>query len=88
MKSIKPANKVLFCQPDEPETKTASGILLDLNKAEQPKIATVKAIGRDVEYSVGDRIVYKSYSTSDIKLDGVEYFLISDEDVLGTVVEG
>ena len=37
------------------------------------------------QVKVGDRIIYKSYSTNDVKLDKVEYILVKEEDILATV---
>ena len=88
MQTIRPAKNQLFCQPDEAEKKTASGLLLTDNAAEAPKTAKVINVGDGVQYfSSKDTIVYKSYSTTDVKLDGKDYFLIAEDDVLGTVVE-
>ena len=63
--------------------------------AEKPKIAKVLAtgpgkVGDDneripVSVKVGDRIVYKSYSTTELKIDGKEYILVKEEDILATV---
>jgi chaperonin GroES len=49
-------------------------------------LAEVKAIGPDVKgIKVGDRIVYKEYSTTELTIDGVEYLIVKEEDVLATV---
>lgn len=85
MKTIKPAKNILFCQPDKAEDKT-SGFLLTADSVEAPQTATVVATSTD-DYAVGDTIVYKAYTTSDIKLEDKEYFLIAVEDVLGVVVD-
>ncbi len=87
MQTISPAPKVLFCKPKEKETVTRSGFFLAEEEALAPQIAEVINIGEGVTYKPHDQIVYKSYTTSDIKLDGNEYFLINEEDVLGKVVE-
>lgn len=65
---------------------TTSGFLLPEEAASAPQIAEVINAGDCCSYKSKDRIVYKSYSTTDITLEGKDYFLISDEDVLGTVV--
>jgi chaperonin GroES len=86
--TIRPTKDMLFCKPAEAETQTKSGFILAASAAEKPKIAEVINIGEGVKgIQQRDRIVYKSYATSDIKLEGVEYFLISQEDVLGVVVD-
>lgn len=88
MQTIKPALKQLFCKPEEAEKKTASGLFLMGDGIEKPKIAEVIRTGSKVtEFKQGDRIVYKPYSTTDIKLNNTDYFLIADDDVLGVVVD-
>lgn len=88
MQTIKPASKQLFCKPEEAVTKTSSGFFIPDKAAEKPKVAEVINVGSSVvEFKPKDRVIYKSYSTNDIKLDGQDYFLISEEDLLGTVVE-
>ncbi|HMS92775.1 MAG TPA: co-chaperone GroES [Candidatus Saccharibacteria bacterium] len=71
---------------EEAKTQTASGIYLPDNAKEKPILAEVKAVGPDVKgLKVGDKIVYKEYSTTELKIDGVEYLLVKEEDVLATV---
>ena len=49
-------------------------------------LAKVTAVGPDVKgIKVGDRIVYKEYSTTELKIDGAEYLIVKEEDVLATV---
>lgn len=67
-------------------TKTASGIYLPDNAKEKPVLAHVKAIGPDVTgIKVGDKIIYKEYSTTELKIDGTDYLIVKEEDVLATV---
>jgi chaperonin GroES len=83
---IQPMADYVVAQAEEPATKTASGLYLPDNAQEKPKVAKVLAIGKDVkQVKVGDRIIYKSYSTTDIKLASEEYILVKEEDVLATV---
>lgn len=71
---------------EEAKTQTASGIYLPDNAKEKPVTAEVKAIGPGVKgLKVGDKIVYKEYSTTELKVNGVEYLLVKEEDVLATV---
>lgn len=68
--------------------KTKSGLYLPDNAQEKPKISKIVAVGKSVkELKVGDKIVYKSYSTTDVKVGSEEYILIKEEDVLATVQE-
>jgi chaperonin GroES len=83
---IQPLADYVVAVSEEPETKTASGLYLPDKAAEKPKVAKVVAIGKDVkQVKVGDRIIYKSYSTTDVKVGSDEYILVKEEDVLATV---
>jgi chaperonin GroES len=84
--NIQPLADYVVAQGEEPETKTASGLYLPEKAAEKPKTAKVVAVGKDVkQIKVGDRIIYKSYSTTDVKVGAEEYILVKEEDVLATV---
>jgi chaperonin GroES len=66
-------------------TQTASGIYLPETAKEKPTLANVVATGADVkEVKVGDKIVYKEYSTTELKIDGTEYLIVKEEDILAT----
>lgn len=88
MQTIRPAANQLFCEPEKAELKTKSGFLLTEGSVEQPKIATVINAGSKVkDYKSKDKIIYKPYTTTEIKLNKTDYFLVAVEDVLGVVVE-
>jgi chaperonin GroES len=71
---------------EEAETKTASGIYLPEKAAEKPKTAKVVAVGPAVQQvKSGDRIVYKSFSTTEVKVGKEEYILVEEKDVLATI---
>ena len=71
---------------EEAKTQTASGIYLPDSSKEKPVIAEVKAVGGDAKnVKVSDKIIYKEYSTTELKIDGVEYLIVKEEDVLATV---
>ena len=83
---LQPLADWVLAEQEEAVTKTASGLYLPDKAAEKPKVAKVLKVGSKIkEIKVGDRIVYKSYSTTDIKLDGTEYILVKEEDILATV---
>ncbi len=68
------------------ETKTASGLYLPDAAKEKPAFATVQAVGPGVKtLKKGDRIVYKEYSTTELKIDGTEYLIVKEDDVLATL---
>lgn len=83
---LQPLGDYIVAQAEEAESKTKSGLYLPDNAKEKPKTAKVAATGPAVrQLKAGDRIVYKSYSTTEVKVDGTEYILVREEDVLATV---
>jgi chaperonin GroES len=83
---IKPLADRVVAVREEAATKTASGIYLPDNAKEKPVLAVVQAVGPQVNsLKVGDKIVYKEYSTTELRIDGTEYLIVKEEDVLATV---
>lgn len=83
---IKPLADRVVAVREEAKTQTASGIYLPDNAKEKPVMAEVKAVGSDVKHvKVGDKIVYKEYSTTELKIDNVEYLVVKEEDILATI---
>jgi len=71
---------------EEAKTQTASGLYLPDSSKEKPVLAEVVATGPTVTtLKVGDKIIYKEYSTTELKIDGKEYLVLKEEDVLATV---
>lgn len=83
---IKPLADRIVATKQEAAAKTASGLYLPDSAKEKSAIAEVVAVGKEVkEVKVGAKIVYKEYSTTEVKLDGKEYLLVREEDVLATI---
>ena len=83
---IKPLADRVVAVREEAKTQTASGIYLPDNAKEKPVLAVVKAVGADVKHvKVGDKIIYKEYSTTELKIDSTEYLVVKEEDILATV---
>lgn len=83
---IKPLADYVVAEEEAAQTKTASGIYLPESAAEKPKIAKVVAVGQSArQIKTGDRIIYKGYSTNDVKVGGKDYILVKEEDILATV---
>lgn len=71
---------------EEAATRTASGLYLPDSAKEKAIVARVESTGPEVKsLKKGDRIVYKEYTTTEIKVDGTEYLIIKEEDVLAKV---
>ena len=84
--NVKPLGDYVVAEPEEAPTKTASGLYLPDKATEKPKVAKVVAVGPNAkQVKVGDRILYKSYSPTEVKLDSKEYLLIKEEDILATI---
>ena len=83
---LHPLGDYVVAVAEEAESKTASGLYLPDAAKEKPKTSKVVAVGPAVqEIKEGDRIVYKSYSTTEVKVGKDEYILVKEEDVLATV---
>ena len=83
---ITPLGDRVVAVREQAAEKTASGLYLPDNAKEKPVLASIVATGKDVKsLKNGDKILYKEYTTTEIKIDGVEYLIVKEEDILGTV---
>ena len=82
---LKPLSDRIVALKEEPMTQTKSGILLGEAK-EAPAYAVVESVGPDVKIvKKSDKIVYKNYSTTDVKVENKDYIIVKEEDVLATL---
>jgi chaperonin GroES len=86
---FKPLGARALVKPVEPEQTMDSGIVLPDTAREKPQTAEVVAVGanEDVKVSVGDVVVVRKYSGTEVEVDGEEHRIVDAEDILG-VVEG
>lgn len=83
---IKPLADRVVAVREEAKTKTASGIYLPEAAKEKPVTAKVEAVGPEVKnVKKGDRIIYKDYTSTELKIDGVEFLVINEDDILATL---
>ena len=83
--ALKPLKDRVVAVVEKPLEKTASGILLGEAK-EKPAYAVVESVGPDVTgVKAGDKIIYKEYSTTEVKVDDKEYIILKEEDILATM---
>lgn len=83
---LNPLSDRVVAQVEEAKSQTSSGFYLPDNAKEKSKVAKVVAVGADAKaIKVGDKIVYKEYSTTEVKVDGQEYIIVKEEDVLATI---
>jgi len=89
---LKPMADNILLKQNEAEETTTSGIILATTTKEKPAIYEVVSVGpgtKDVEMLVkaGDKVVVSKLSGTEIKLDGVDYKFVKQDDVLAIVTE-
>ena len=87
---IKPLADRVLIQPLEAETTTASGIIIPDNAQEKPQKGKIVATGpgtkdNPVTVKVGNTVLYGKYSGTELKLDGKDYLMMRESDLLATV---
>ena len=90
---IRPLHDRIVVKRVEEETKTAGGIVLPGSAAEKPSEGEVLAVGpgkaldngqvRAMAVSVGDTVLFGKYSGTEVKVDGEQYIIMREEDVMG-----
>ena len=91
--NIRPLYDRIVVKRIEEQETTRTGIVIPDSAKEKPQEGEVMAIGRGkrlddgkmvaLDVRVGDRILFGKYSGNDIKLDGIEYIIMREDDVLG-----
>lgn len=81
------ADRVLV-EPVAAETKTASGIIIPDTAKEKPQEGVVVAVGEGkkdepLTVKVGDKVLYGKYAGTELKLEGREYLIVRESDLLG-----
>ena len=92
--NIKPLADRVVIKMLEAEETTKSGIILAGSAKEKPQIAEVVAVGPGgvvdgkevkMELSVGDKVIMSKYAGTEVKLDGEEYIILRQSDVLAKI---
>lgn len=92
--NIKPLGDRVVIKMMESEETTKSGIVLPGSAKEKPQMAEVLAVGPGgmvdgkevkMEVKVGDKIIYSKYAGTEVKLDGEEYIIVRQSDILAVV---
>ncbi len=91
MKELQPLNQnvLLDMTEEKGEQKTAGGIIIPDTAKEKPQMAKVLAVGNieNAEISVGDTVIYKKFSGTELEFDGKSYLSIPYADLLAKIVE-
>lgn len=92
--TIKPLSDRVLIKMQEAEETTKSGILLASSAQEKPQVAVVIAVGPgglvdgkqvDMILKPGDKVITSKYSGTEVKVDGEEYTIVRQSDVLAIV---
>jgi chaperonin GroES len=89
MKELQPVNQQVLLEFEKAEERTAGGIIIPDSAKEKPKFAKVLAMSgiENAEISVGDTVLFKQYSGTEIEFEGKEYLLVPYADILAKIVE-
>ncbi len=94
--TVRPLHDKILVKRDEAETKTASGIFLPETGKDKPKTGTIEAVGDGalntetgaripLTVKKGDRVIFSSYSGTEVKLDGTDLLIMSEDDILAVI---
>lgn len=88
--TIKPLADRVLVEPAPAETKTAAGIIIPDNAKEKPQKGTVVAVGNGkkdepLTVKVGDTVLYSKYGGTELKLEGKDYLMMRESDILAIV---
>ncbi|PKP38227.1 MAG: co-chaperone GroES [Bacteroidetes bacterium HGW-Bacteroidetes-14] len=88
--NVKPLADRVLVEPKEAETKTASGIYIPDTAKEKPQAGKVVAVGtgkkdEPMELKVGDNVLYGKYAGTEINVDGKDYLMMRQSDILAVL---
>ena len=88
--NFKPLADRVLIEPTQAETTTASGIIIPDTAKEKPQEGTVVAVEKKKKdepttVAVGDKVLYGKYSGAELKLDGKDYLIVKESDLLGVI---
>ncbi|TXK71647.1 co-chaperone GroES [Mesonia sp. HuA40] len=86
--TFKPLADRVVIEPVAAETKTASGIYIPDSAKEKPQQGKVIAVGKgtkehDMTVAEGDMVLYGKFSGTELKLDGKDYLIMRENEILG-----
>jgi chaperonin GroES len=97
MTKIRPLHDRVVVKRLEGESKTAGGIVIPDTAGEKPDQGEVVAVGkgkiledgkvRPIDVKVGDRVLFGKYTGQAVKIDGTEYLVMREDDIMGVVAK-
>lgn len=97
---LKPIGDHILVKPTAQEETTKAGIVLPGNAQEKPQEGEVIAVGqgkyhhdklisfKELGIEVGHTVMFSKYGPTEIKIDGVEYYILESHDILGVIETG
>jgi len=92
---IRPLNDRILVQRLEQEDKTAGGIIIPDSAKEKPAEGKIVAVGNGklndngervaMDVKVGDTVLFSKYGGTDVKIDGEDYLIMREDDILGII---
>ena len=92
---LKPMEDRVVVQPKEAEEKTAGGIVLPDSAKEKPMEGEVVAVGGGkildngtkvpMDVKAGDRVLFGKYAGTEVKIDGKEYLIMNESDIMAVI---
>ncbi|KIH77520.1 chaperonin GroES [Geoalkalibacter ferrihydriticus] len=93
--NIRPLHDRIIVERIEEETTTAGGLIIPDTAKEKPQQGQIIAVGKGkktedgkvlpLDVKVGDKVLFGKYAGSEIKIEGKEYLMMREEDILGVV---
>ncbi len=94
--SVRPLHDKILVKRDEAQTKTNTGIFLPESSKDKPKTGIIEAVGTGalntdtgtripLTVKKGDRVIFSSYAGTEVKLDGNELLIMSEDDILAVI---
>jgi chaperonin GroES len=90
---VRPLQDRVLVERVEEETKTAGGIIIPDNSTEKPAQGRVISVGpgyrtddgkvRPLDVKAGDSVLFGKYSGTEVKVEGQEYLIMKEDDILG-----
>ena len=92
---IRPLHDRVIVQRKDAETKTASGIIIPDTAKEKPQEGVIIAVGKGIkkedgtivalDVKTGDKVLFGKYSGTEIKIEGEEYLMMKEDDIMGVI---
>ena len=93
--NIRPLHDRIIVERLEEETKTAGGLIIPDTAKEKPQEGKIIAVGKGkvtedgkvlgMDVKVGDKVLFGKYAGTEIKIEGKEYLMMREDDILGVI---